>query len=309
MEKKMEKKQNLPEILSGLMDQTQKLRDLSAQVSQLESHITKLADELKKSNQGLDILEELSAGSAAKTPVLIDFNNYEVSGGNNTRFSRNGNQFSISKFTKGQPVINECFPAVSKVSARNSSNIIYFPGSKLVPNRKIRTIPYSPRKNSFLSLAPFLAMPGMPLPEYVTDYRPHLQRNGLILLAWDMRETETGDRYTAYWVTSTEIPRFYASKPLASLDFPSAQPKHKSYAAEDGIEFYGQEAPSYIVHVAPDLMKNNPRHGELRTEHIKLLKSQGSNMDFNYKFLLKTGKNRNLPLKRSNSEDHNKAGA
>ena len=137
------------------------------------------------------------------------------------------------------------------------------------------------------------AMPGKPLPGGFTDYRPLLQRDGLILLSWDKRLTEMGERYTAYWVTSAGIPRFYASRYLPPEDFPSARPDHKSYAAEDGIEFYGQQAPVYVMHVAPELMMNNPRHGELRLAHIQLLKEQGSTVDFTYKYLLKAEKKKN----------------
>jgi hypothetical protein len=164
-----------------------------------------------------------------------------------------------------------------------SSNIISFPGT------------YLQKTSGFPVLKPLIAKPGMPVPPETRDYRPVLQRDGLILLAWDMRTTENGELYSAYWVTSTGIPRYYASKPLQKQDFPYARPAHKSYAAEDGIEFYGQESPAFIVHVAPELMMSNPRHAELRSVHISLLKHLGSNVDFNYKYLLKTEKKRNLP--------------
>ena len=142
-----------------------------------------------------------------------------------------------------------------------------------------------------------LAAPGEPLPDALTDYRPLLQRDGLILLSWDKRITEMGERYSAYWVTSAGVPRFYASRYLSPEDFPSARPDHKSYAAEDGIEFYGQETPVYVVHVAPELMMNNPLHGDLRLAHIQTLKDQGSTVDFNYKYLLKTAKEKNRESK------------
>ena len=158
------------------------------------------------------------------------------------------------------------------------SNIIPFPNNN--------------RTNESSELKPILAKPGQPLPVGIHDFRPVLQRDGLILLAWDKRLTESGERYNAYWVTSTGIPRFYASKPLSPQDFSSARPDHKSYAAEDGIEFHGQKAPVFIVHTAPELMMSNPRHRELRLAHIEKLILQGSKVDFNYKFLLKTEKKR-----------------
>ena len=180
--------------------------------------------------------------------------------------------------------------------------IIPFPG----PNNR-GTSPNHPPEKKSRGLAPILALPGIPLPANIPDCRLTLQRDGLILLAWDKRHTETGDRYTAYWVTSIGIPRFYASKPLCLVDFFHARPDHKSYAAEDGIEFYGQEAPEYLVHVAPELMMNNPRHRELRSEHIKKLKHQGFKTNYNYKYLLKTEKKRAMPPKKHNNDPHGRA--
>jgi len=92
-------------------------------------------------------------------------------------------------------------------------------------------------------------------------------------------------------------------------DYSSAHPDHKSYAAEDGIEFYGQDEPAYIVHVAPELMMSNPKHNELRLVHIKMLKSQGSNIDFDYKYLLKTEKTRSAPVKKPKAWPPHQAGA
>jgi len=158
-----------------------------------------------------------------------------------------------------------------------SSNIIMFPCSENFPPKQ---------EPSGIVLAP----PGALLPSGITDYRHALARNGLILLSWDKRCTEMGDRYTAYWVTSSSVMRYYASKPLAAEEFSSSRPDHKSYAAEDGIEFYGQEPPVFIVHVAPELMMNNPQHKELRNAHIEVLQRSGSALDFEYRYLLKTDK-------------------
>jgi len=185
--------------------------------------------------------------------------------------------------------------------ADSHPKIIPFPGLNRDTNPD-----YTPARKP-RGLTPILALPGIPLPANIPDYRLTLQRDGLVLLAWDKRRTETGDRYTAYWVTSIGIPRFYASKPLCLADFSHARPDHKSYAAEDGIEFYGQEAPEYLVHVAPELMMSNPRHRELRSEHIKKLKHQGYKTNYNYKYLLKTEKKRNLPPKKHNNDPHGRA--
>ena len=186
---------------------------------------------------------------------------------------------------------------VSEFSMTEScpSNVIPFPGSGMFVSR-----------NSEAEF--YLAFPGKPLSPEIPDFRPLLQRDGLILLAWDKRVTEMGERFTAYWVTSAGIPRFYASRALNSADFPSARPDHKSYAAEDGIEFYGQEAPAYLVHVAPELMMSNARHRELRQDHIKTLKDNGSAVDFNYKYLLTKEKKRDLPSGKPKSRGHHWTG-
>jgi hypothetical protein len=190
----------------------------------------------------------------------------------------------------------------TRCPADSRSKIIPFPG---LYNRDTNLD--HPQAKKPRGLTPTLALPGIPLPSNIPDYRLTLQRDGLILLAWDKRRTETGDRYTAYWVTSIGIPRFYASKPLCLAEFSHARPDHKSYAAEDGIEFYGQEAPEYLVHIAPELMMSNPRHRELRSEHIKKLKHQGYKTNYNYKYLLKTEKKRTLPAKKHNGGPHGRA--
>ena len=194
----------------------------------------------------------------------------------------------LDKFHRDLEELEELFAGTDLGDSKSPgcpSNIIPFTTSNV----------FEP-KNSRIS-ATFLATPGKQLPPDIPDCRSILQRDGLILLGWDKRMTQMGARYTAYWVTSAGIARFYASKPLAAADFYSARPDRKSYAAEDGIEFYGQEAPVYIVHVAPELMMSNPRHAELRRTHINTLKIMGSKVDFDYKYLLKTDKNRSLPPK------------
>jgi len=199
---------------------------------------------------------------------------------------------SVSSHQNTSSVIKSFMPASNQyslpVTEGSKSNIIPFPTSRFYTGRDFEI---TSTKQPIVSL-PYLATPGSILPPEIPDFRMALQRDGLILLGWDKRFTPTGERFTAYWVTSIGIPRFYASKPLLLVEFPLANPDHKSYAAEDGIEFYGQKAPAYIVHLAPDLLMSNPKHGELRMAHINMLKLQGSKVNFNYKFLLKTEKNK-----------------
>jgi len=207
----------------------------------------------------------------------------------------------MNQMQKVQRLAKELSVLIAEADHQDASpsNIISFPVSTgSIPDR---SRPSRTGRRIIDTRQPFgclIAVPGSPLPDAIVDYRPLLQRDGLILLSWDKRITEMGERYTAYWVTSAGIPRFYASLSLPPEGFPAARPNHKSYAAEDGIEFYGQDAPVYMVHVAPELMMNNPQHGELRQAHIQMLKEQGSAVDFTYKYLLKTEKEKNRELSR-----------
>ena len=307
----MKKIPYLSELKTEVIDQFKNFQDLMGQVSQLNDRIAKMNDKLGKFYEELEISEELSGDPAVKESAVIEFNHHMdmAADGGSVQPAENTSTGSPVRPVRHRPMTERRHSSELNPFTYKTSNIIHFPESVMVSAGNTKMNPCTSRKNKFLAHAPFLALPGMQLPPNILDYRHYLQRDGLILLAWDKRETETGDRYTAYWVTSTGIPRFYASKSLSSMDFPSVRPNHKSYAAEDGIEFYGQEAPFYIVHVAPDLMKSNPRHGELRKEHIELLKSLGSKIDFDYKFLLKTERKRKTPLRKPRNENHNQAGA
>ena len=193
----------------------------------------------------------------------------------------------LEEFT---PDRNNDRPITRNNGEQKKSNIISFSAPGIAVHREA---------DNFSVFSPLNAAPGKPLPSHIHDYRPLLQRDGLILLAWDKRLTEKGELYTAYWVTSSGIPRFYASKPHSENYFYMAKPHHKSYAAEDGIEFYGQKTPEYIVHVAPELMMSNPRHRELRQTHIEVLKEQGVMSDFEHKFLLTTAKKLKAPFRKT----------
>ena len=205
------------------------------------------------------------------------------------RIAKIGSKFGIHNQDSDE--LDKRAPGFNAVTG-SFPNIIPFPKTyQAVSKRQELSAFRSERSETPL----FFASPGKSLPETIPDFRPVLQRDGLILLAWDKRKTDEGFRFTAYWVTSAGTPRFYASGPHSSEDFASARPARKSYAAEDGIEFYGQEAPLYLVHVAPELMKSNPRHKELRVNHINALKHQGSTVDFDYRYLLKNEKNLSFP--------------
>jgi hypothetical protein len=192
-----------------------------------------------------------------------------------------GQLYEIEKESAGKKPDSET--GARPVEARKS-NIIPFPGSfgGPVPSEA----PRHQGAGQFSFQVPILARPGEPFPLSIPDFRLALQRDGLILLSWAKRHTEMGERYTAYWVTSQGITRYYASGDLPAENFASAVPVRKSYAAEDGIEFYGQNNLAYIVHVAPDLMISSGQAGDNRSEHIKKLRNLGMKADYSYRFLL-----------------------
>jgi hypothetical protein len=174
--------------------------------------------------------------------------------------------------------------------------ILYFPGVK--PPVEYTATPKI-----------ILARPGEKMLDPVPDFRPQLNRDGLILLSWDKKLCPTGAVYTAYWVTSSGVLRYYASPALFIEDFVSATPIRKSYAAEDGVDFYGDPSPLYMVYVAPELMMSSRDKVAQRPEHIKKLKSLGISVDFNYSYLLKTERNRKISFQRPVNGDGSRRGA
>jgi hypothetical protein len=184
----------------------------------------------------------------------------------------------------------------SSDSGRSGCILIAFPGAN-VPVQ-YRTVPKI-----------ILARPGEELPKSIPDFRPLLQRDGLILLSWDKKLDMNGALYTAYWVTSTGIHRYYASAALSTEDFRLAMPNRKSYAAEDGIDFYGDPSPLYMVHVAPELMMSSREKISQRPNHIKKLKSMGVSADFDYIFLLKTERNKSTLFPKSKEENSSRKDA
>jgi hypothetical protein len=174
--------------------------------------------------------------------------------------------------------------------------ILYFPGVK-------------PPVEYTVTPKIILARPGEKMPDPVPDFRPQLNRDGLILLSWDKKLCMSGAVYTAYWVTSSGVLRYYASPALFIEDFVSATPIRKSYAAEDGVDFYGDPGPQYMVYVAPELMMSSRDKVTQRPEHIKKLKSLGISVDFDYSYLLKTERNRKIPFQRPVNGDGSRRGA
>jgi len=296
----MKEERKLSEITAVLVDHVKKLRVLADEASQFEGRLIAAIGNLGSLDPESDITDRLPVNQGSKTQAIIEF--------------RNKSKTGVSAVPeRSRHYMKPLFPSGSEGAKGGFSNIISFPG----PFQHIAyntTGAASRETNKFgekqpLFRGPIMAIPGKPIHPEVPDFRPVLQRDGLILLAWDKRINERGERYTAYWVTSTGIPRYYASRPYQQEDFSFARPDHKSYAAEDGIEFYGQEAPLYLVHVAPELMMSNPLHGELRLTHIETLKYHGNDADFDYKYLLTKERGRDLPFTKTKNKEDNQAGA
>lgn len=280
----MAKRQNKKEMPAASRDHAHNLRKLAEQVSHLGTQVTNIANRLSIITGKFESLNDSSADLPARKSSIVKLGHESAfTERKNHSLNNNTGKKILSDHCKIIPFEKNHSPLVSEADTND------------------------PAPQFFKAISPFLAAPGIHLPMQIADFRPVLQRDGLILLAWDMRKTEMGDRYTAYWVTSIGIPRFSASKLLPLPDFPSARPDHKSYAAEDGIEFYGQEAPLYMVHVAPELMMSNPQHRELRQAHINTLKEQGVTVDFNYKYLLSSEKHQYLPHRKAKHESRHQA--
>ena len=299
----MERLVKLADIAADLNDGIQNMQDLINQVKKTLDEFNEINDKIEKSGKIPAVVpckevtftenndKQVSNDTSPLSAKPIDPELHAETGDSNRIIPfpelNSFRPYSRSQTRGGVPERRLTRPFTGTQTSRNVS------GSALYRNSGRRSESTDKRIKQFLA-APYLAMPDKPLPSCIHDFRPLLQRDGLILLAWDMRITEAGERYTAYWITSAGTPRFYASKPHSSEDFFLARPDRKSYAAEDGIEFYGQEAPAFMVHVAPELMKSNPRHGEQRQTHIQILKHYGCNVDFNYRYLLTTVKKRRL---------------
>ena len=291
----MEKTKKLFEITSEITDQVKILESIVDQVSILGEQISKLTNDLKENAQeskSLGIFPDIYSvkvhpASAMETQKQVP-SAMASSPADEKGFNEGLKEYQGPDFRQIPADNFRNRSSVSEMTASNAANIIPFPGQSSYMTRG------DVRAQGNFGAKRILGVPEMQLPHGIPDFRPLLQRDGLILLAWDKRSTEMGERFTAYWVTSTGIPRFYASKHHSHHDFSAAKPDHKSYAAEDGVEFFGQKAPDYLVHVAPELMMSNPRHRELRQAHISILLRQGYNVDYGYDYLLTKEKKRTL---------------
>jgi hypothetical protein len=250
----------------------------------------KMEKSMKKYIEKTRILPQIRAVLMDRAKTLKDLS--ELAHNLENQFIKIAGQlYEIEKESSGKKPDSETGARAWK---ERKSNIIPFPGAFTgpVPSEAAGR----PEPGRFSYQVPILARPGEALPRSIPDFRLALQRDGLILLSWAKKHTEMGERYTAYWVTSQGINRYYASEDMDAGRFASAVPVRKSYAAEDGIEFYGQDKLAYIVHVAPDLMISGRQAGDKRSEHIKKLRTLGMKADYSYRFLLTKERKKQHPM-------------
>jgi hypothetical protein len=144
-------------------------------------------------------------------------------------------------------------------------------------------------------------MPDEPFPAGHRDFRPLLQRDGLILLSWARWEDWFGDesflrRYIVTWATSRGKARHYATKAVEEKDLAAALPERKgdrlfyrgAYGSLGGYDLhsYNDKAiADYLYFAAPfDLTKGTI------PGFVGVLKALGSTVDFDHVFTLGAAK-------------------
>jgi hypothetical protein len=117
-------------------------------------------------------------------------------------------------------------------------------------------------------------MPGEPLPNEYPDYRPLLQRDGLILLCWSVCKEDGGIR--AYWASSTGRFRHFNSHEVEETELSATMPeKRTNWHWENDIE------ADYAVYAAPQGLSSFSRD-----VFIAKLREAGVTVDFEYDFSL-----------------------
>ena len=119
----------------------------------------------------------------------------------------------------------------------------------------------------------FEAMPGEPLPEKCPDYRPLLQRDGLILWAWEI----SGDDIRIIWLTSNGAMRRYQATFDDEGDLATARPEERY----DDDRWGHRKTPDFIIYAAPPGLTVN-----MRKAFIAKLKAAGVSVNFDYEFSL-----------------------
>jgi len=118
-------------------------------------------------------------------------------------------------------------------------------------------------------------MPGEPMPEGYADYRPFLQRDGLILLAWELY----GDDIRIIWFLSNGSMHRYQTE---IDEFDSEQLSTVCPDERYDTDRWGhRKVPDFIIYAAPpDLTANT------KSAFIGRLKANGVTSNLDYKFSL-----------------------
>jgi hypothetical protein len=120
------------------------------------------------------------------------------------------------------------------------------------------------------------AMPGEPLPENCPDYRPFLQRDGLILHSWEIY----GGNVKIVWLSANRGMMKYQAWIDDESDLPSVCPEHKYHEKYDYYSLSGGE-PDFIIYAAPPGLT-----ASTRSAFVAKLKDSGVSVNFDYEFTL-----------------------
>jgi len=119
------------------------------------------------------------------------------------------------------------------------------------------------------------AMPWEPMPEGYPDYRPLLQRDGLIISAWAIYE----DGIKVVWASANRGMNKYQAWVEDESEIPTVCPEEKNRVGYHHV--YSDDTPYYTVYAAPkDLTAGT------RAAFIAKLRESGVTVNFDYEFTL-----------------------
>ena len=124
---------------------------------------------------------------------------------------------------------------------------------------------------------------GEPLPEGVHDFRQSLQRDGLVLIYYEMRTSREGNFFNVLWAQSNsnrEPKRRHTewSGPVREEEIPYVLPLDR----ENAYNYHTSFSFAYSVGVAPDNILKGPLQGFF--DYIESLKATGFKNNFDYVF-------------------------
>ena len=117
-------------------------------------------------------------------------------------------------------------------------------------------------------------LPWQTLPEGYADYRPLLQRDGLILFAWEI----WGDLIKVVWITANRGMYKYQAWADNEQELKTICPKRKY---NKGCYPYSGVGPSFIIYAAPVGLTS-----DTKSAFIAKLRENGASVNFDYNFTL-----------------------